>query len=366
MERVLHIPGGTLSRNNGIATFLMNIYRNLDKKKFQFDFIVFTEEQGEYEKEITELGGHIYHVVRPGLNLMKNMYQTYIAMKQHPYHIMHRHTAEAHSWTDFYIAKKAGIIHRIAHSHGTHTFKPILHKAFYWLFIKNITERLACGNAAGKWLYGDNAEFMVIKNGIETPKFKFSDKIRKERRNELTVTEDTLVLGSAGRLANPKNPFMTVRVFAALVEKYPDSRLIMLGEGDLLAQVKKLIGELDIEEKVLLPGVTSEVGSWLCAMDVGIYPSEFEGFPFSVLEAEVNGLPTIISDRISKEVDVLGTLVSMPLEKSPDMWADEILKLYRMNRQLPRDACSQAVLEAGYDIKNTAKDLEQFYERLLQ
>ena len=85
-----------------------------------------------------------------------------------------------------------------------------------------------------------------------------------------------------------------------------------------------------------------------------------------MLEAEANGLPTIISDRISKEVDVLGTLVSMPLETTPDMWADEILKLYRMDRQLPRDACSQAILGAGYDIKNTAKDLEQFYERLLQ
>lgn len=366
MERILHIPGGILNCNNGIATFLMNIYRNINREKFQFDFIVFTKDKGEYDEEIRKLGGRIYCIERPGRNLIKNMIQTYKIMKHYPYQIMHRHTAEAHCWTDFYMASKVGIPHRIAHSHGTHTFRPKSHRIFYPLMIANVTNRVACSTVAGRWLYHDNLDFLVIKNGIQTSKFLYSDRLRVKKRRELDVSDDTLILGNVGRLADPKNPLMTVKVFAALERKYPKSKLIMLGEGELRNKVEILINQLDLQDKVLLPGVSNEVVEWMCAMDVGIYPSEFEGFPFSIIEGEANGLPIIMSDRITKEVDVLRNAVAISLKKSPENWADEILHLYHTKMKLERNECAKAVSQAGYDIKNTAKDLENYYEKLLQ
>lgn len=365
MERILQIPGGTLNRNNGIATFLMNIYRNVNREKFQFDFIVFTDEKGEYDEEIIKLGGRLYHVERPGRNLIKNMIQTYKIMKQNSYHIMHRHAADALCWSDFYLAKKAGINHRIVHSHGIHTVKTKMHRFFYPLMIANITNRVACSKLSGLWLYHNNLDFYVIKNGIQTSRFLFTEKLRIEQRKELQISDNTLVLGNVGRLANPKNPLMTVKVFAALEKKYPNSKLIMLGEGDLRDKVEALVKQLNVQDKVFLPGVTSEVAKWMCAMDVGIYPSEFEGFPFSVIESEANGLPLIMSNRITNEIDVLGSIVSLSLDSPPDIWAEEILRLYQKDNALSRGEYAEIVFQAGYDIKNTVKDLENYYEKLL-
>ena len=194
----------------------------------------------------------------------------------------------------------------------------------------------------------------------------FSDKLRTEQRKSLGISDNTLLLGSVGRLANPKNPFMTVKVFAALEKKYPNCKLVILGEGDLRNQVEVLIHDLNVDDKVILPGVTSEVTKWMCAMDVGIYPSEFEGFPFSIIEGETNGLPTVMSDRITKEVDILGSIISISLKKSPDVWADAILHMYQANKTLSRGECAKIVFQAGYDIKNAARDLENYYEKLLQ
>ena len=293
------------------------------------------------------------------------MTQTYKIMKENSYHIMHRHAADALCWPDFYLAKKAGINHRIVHSHGIHTVKTKMHRFFYPLMIANITNRVACSKLAGLWLYHDNLDFYVIKNGIQTSRFLFSEKQRIEQRKELQISDNTLVLGNVGRLANPKNPLMTVKVFAALEKKYPNSKLIMLGEGDLRDVVEALINQLNVQDKVFLPGVTSEVAKWMCAMDVGIYPSEFEGFPFSVIESEANGLPIIMSNRITNEIDVLGSIVSLSLDSSPDIWAEEILRLYQKDNPLSRGEYAEINFQAGYDIKNTVKDLENYYEKLL-
>lgn len=138
----------------------------------------------------------------------------------------------------------------------------------------------------------------------------------------------------------------------------------MLGEGELEGKLKRQAQILGIEDKVLFPGVTSNVSKWLCAMDVAVYPSLFEGFPIAVLEGEASGIPTVISNEISGEIDILGNLIQLSLKEDRGVWAKVILEAYEKSNIISREKCYQQVMEAGYDIKNTVKELEEFYNKL--
>lgn len=364
MERILQITGGAMNRNDGIANFVMNIYRHIDKSKYQFDFLVIADKEGDYDREIKKLGGKIYYVEKLRKNIIKHMVQTYHAMNSKKYLAIHRHTTVSLSWPDFYIAKKAGINNRICHSHGTTCLKPVLHRLFYPLLYRNITHRLACGIEAGRWLYPEKESFLVQKNGIDTEKFQFNIKIREELRDRLGISQDTLVIGNVGRLAIQKNQTVLLDAFSEIVKRKINSVLILLGEGELEGKLKRKAQILGVENKVLFPGVTSSVSSWLCAMDVAVYPSLFEGFPIAVLESEASGIPTIISNEISDEIDILGNLIQISLSDDKYVWAEAILKVYERSNLNSREECYRQIMEAGYDIKNTVKELEEFYNKL--
>ncbi len=353
-----------MNRSDGIANFVMNVYRRIDRSKYQFDFLVMEDQPGEYDPEIEALGGRIYHADRLSSHLLRHTRQVYQLMKHENYLALHRHTAVSLSWPDFYAAKKAGVQNRICHSHGTTCTQMAMHKLFYPLFHPNITHRLACGEAAGKWLYRAGESFQVQKNGVDTERFQFDAAVRAEQRNALGADKDTLIVGSVGRLAPEKNQALLLDAFSEVRKRRENSLLILLGVGPLEEALKNQAEALGIADHVLFPGVTDDVPRWLDAMDVAVYPSLFEAFPISVLEGEASGLATVISDHIPLEVDVLGKLIQMPLEQDKSAWADAILSAYECSKTADRQSAGRQVLEAGYDIQNTAKQLEQFYDTL--
>lgn len=367
MERILHIPGcESMNRSNGINSFLMNVYRNINRDKYQFDFLVYGTEDGDYDDEIRSLGGRIYHVISPGTNLLKNARQTYCVMKKQKYHIIHRHTSVSLCWMDFFVAKLCGIKTRICHSHGSCCDKVLLHRLFYPLFIKNITDYLACGNEAGKWLYGNRRRFHVVKNGIDTRTFEFSEEKRRLLRDENGIDLDAFVIGNVGRISAQKNPFFLVDLFAELVKIKKDSICVFVGDGDLMQDVKCRIKELQLTDKVIFTGASNDVQGWLSAMDVVVYPSLYEGFPIAVLESEANGVPSILSDRIPKEVDVTGLPRWVSLSESLNQWVKEvIIQLGNHNNLLERHRYNGIVRKEGYDIRQTVKNLENYYDAIL-
>ena len=172
------------------------------------------------------------------------------------------------------------------------------------------------------------------------------------------------MVGNVGRLSIEKNQAVLLEIFSEVLRERNNSLLILLGEGELETQLKSQAKKLGIADKVLFPGVSSDVNKWLCAMDIVVYPSLFEGFPISVLEGEASGLPVIISKEITMEIDILGTLFSLDLEQDKHVWAKAILNEYEKSKGTPRKEYSCKIRVAGYDIKNTAKELEAFYDKL--
>jgi len=366
--RILHVLG-RLNRG-GAETMILNLYRSIDRSKVQFDFMVHTIDRCDYEDEILEMGGKIYCIPRYlGENHFQYKKAWNMFLKSHTeYKIIHGHLRSTAS-IYMRIAKKHGRV-TIAHSHSTASRGNKLEQ-----FVKNILQLpirysadylFACSDEAGRWLYGERAtkgvNYMVIKNAIDIDKHVFDEVNRKKIRKELEV-QNKFVVGHVGSFTYPKNHKFLVNVFHEVQKKNKNAILLLIGDGELRTQIQNQILDLGLKKKVILTGVVSNVNEYLQAMDMFVFPSIFEGLPVTVIEAQATGLPCIISDRITKEVNISTLVKSISLNASEELWAETIIN-YQSN--VNRHDMYQDVVKAGYDIETSRLWLEEFYIREYQ
>ena len=224
----------------GLETMLMNYYRNIDRDKIQFDFLTHRPNRSDYDDEIESLGGKMYYAPR----LYPQNYPEYFKwMKrffaEHPeYKIVHSHI-DAMSYLPLKAAKTANIPVRIAHSHNTSIdkdFKYLLKQYFRSKITSVATDYCACGQEAGKFLFGDE-KFSFIPNAIEVDKFLYNEKIRAEKRQELDI-QNQFVVGHIGRLSYQKNHKLLIKIFDELQRKLPESLLLLVGVGEKEEEIR--------------------------------------------------------------------------------------------------------------------------------
>lgn len=368
MIRVLHVV--TIMNRNGLENRIMDIYRNIDKTKIQFDFLTHRTEKGQFDDEIKILGGKIYYM--PALNplkfiqYMRRMYQFFCKHKE--YKIVHSHVNTISTWV-LLAAKKAGVTIRIAHSRtwGMEKNWKSLFKWFSKMFI-NIptTHKFACSKQAGKWLFGKKGieppkYFKVIPNSIEIEKFTFDKGIRQSIRKKLMLQDSQLAFVNVARFVPQKNHLFLLHIFKEILKLKPNAKLFLIGNGELENKIKRKCEKLNIEKEVILLGVKENVGEYLNAMDFFIFPSCFEGFGTVVIEAQCNGLKVLASDNIPKETKVTDIVDFMSIKKKPDEWAKNIINMLQEDNLTDRKEYSRLIKEAGYDIKDTYSFLEEFY-----
>lgn len=358
--RILHV---VVNMNRGGAeTLLMNLYRNIDRSTIQFDFL--TCKEGVFDKEITDLGGKIHripYVSEVGHSRYLKVLDTFF--QSHHYNIVHSHMDKMSGFV-LRAAKKAGVPVRIAHSHNTQSeggTAAKLYKSYSGSLIRSSANQLfACSNDAAKWLFGSKAsKALVLKNGIECDKFKFSKSVRKSVREELGINDDTLVVGHVGRFNHQKNHTYLLNVFAELSKRVPKAVLLLIGDGVLKDNIEEKIKSLNLVEKVVLLGVRGDIHQLLQAFDVFAFPSKHEGLPVTLIEAQAAGLPCIISETITKEVDMeIGLVEYVPLSQKI-LWIEKITGVKKS-----RKTVTKALAIKGYDIRKTVRFLEGYYIRL--
>lgn len=365
MIRVLHVV--TIMNRNGLENRIMDIYRNIDRNKVQFDFLVQRKEKGMFDDEIKRLGGKIFYFQKPSpvkfisyINGLNKFFK-----KNNDYKIVHSHINTFSTWI-LMVAKRNDIPIRIAHSRtwGMEKSWKSLFKIVSKLFI-NIptTHKFACSKQAGEWLFGKKGiekpnYFRVIPNSIIIEKFSYKPEIRKQIRNKLGLKETTKAYVHVGRFVPQKNHEFLLKVFKQLTLLDNDSVLYLFGEGELESMIILWAKQLNIFDKIKLMGNVSNVGDYLNAMDSFIFPSIFEGFGTVVIEAQCSGLPVLASDSIPYETKVSNLQEFMSLNDSELLWAN---KLYDMTVNNNRRDHSLEIKQAGYDIKDTYKSLEKFY-----
>lgn len=355
-ENVMMDPGG-------IETQLMRIYRNIDRSKVQFDFLLHRTQAGAYDAEIRALGGRIYYAEPFNPFCYSAYYGSMLKFfKAHPeYKIMIAHTELALG--PLMCAKKAGIPMRICYSHnGQFAFS--LKRCFMdfeTLFLKKYcTDRFAVSKLAARYTFGEKAvndgSVRIIQNGIHVEDFVFDQTIREKKRKELGM-ENNLIFGHVGRFMVQKNHMFLLETFAKIHALRPESRLILIGEGRLEEKIRRKTEDLGITCAVTFLGQRSDVNKWMQAMDVLLLPSLWEGFPNVAIEAQASALPVYLSDKVTEEAAFTPYCHRLPLRH--DLWAKRILG--DLSHPLPRVDMSQAMGQQGCDVRATAKWYEKFY-----
>lgn len=362
--RVLQVIGG-LNRG-GAESMLVNLYKAIDKSKVQFDFIIHDANQNAYVKDIEALGGKIYvfpQFAFKNIGAYKKHWKEFL--KNHPeYKIIHSHV-RSYAIVFVRIAKKLGL-RTIVHSHSTSngSGKKALIKNLMQLPLRKECDYLfACSKISGQWLFGEKAvtapNYKMIKNAIDTNKYKVESSVRDEYRREF-CGENKTVYGHVGRLSVPKNHRFLLEVFKKIVTKDPNSLLLIVGQGEIQNQIEGWISELELKDNVIMTGVRGDIPEVLSAMDVFLFPSLWEGLPVTVVEAQAAGLPCLVSDKVTDEVKVSDAVTYLPIDKGIDCWVSNALNLKGKRFDVISD-----IKKAGFDVSESAKELEIFYKGII-
>lgn len=360
--RVLHVVGKM--HRGGIETLLMNIYRRIDRNKIQFDFLCFTREEGYYDKEIYELGGRIFYAVSRRENIKKNKRDIYDILIAHPeIEILQLHMSSCSYITPLFVAKKAGVRVRIAHSHNTKcagVFRNLTHFINKHRLKLCATDFFACSNAAGEWMFPSKSwkNGKVINNGIESSLYSFNLHKRIQMKKILGI-DNVFVIGYVGRFEEQKNMLFTCEIFKTLCARYDDINLLLVGEGSLHKEMNEFLKKAKLMDRVIYTGVVENVQDYLQAMDIFVLPSLFEGLGIVAVEAQASGLNTLLSDKVPVEAFVTSLAHALPIDKGPKPWADMIEKL--RNKNSDRENTREQIIKAGYDITESTKVLEDYY-----
>lgn len=356
MVRVLNVV--TSLGYAGVETVIMNYYRHIDTNIVQFDFAITAASKQRFEDEIIVKGGVIHRLPPRSKKPLHYMKELEKIVADNKYKIVHIHKNSASMAMHAFAARSGGATKIIGHSHNTRCDVMWQHYMFRYFVNGLLTDRFACSEEAGKWIFGKHP-FKVINNAVDTERFKYSTEARKHIRSEIGLT-DEIAVGFVGRLMEQKNIVRLIDIFYEITRIVDNTALIVVGNGPLNCELENRIRELCIENKVKRLGIRNDVNEIYSAMDVFLLPSLYEGLPVVLVEAQATGLPCVISERVPK-IDIDGLVETISLEQDNAFWAQRVLDFLSQNKDF-RKSRKKEVAAAMYDINVEVEKLQAFYE----
>lgn len=361
MFRVLHVMAGADA--GGISTVVLNYYRYLNRDKIHFDIAVTTDAVGQNGERFKQLGSKIYFLPLKSNGLKAFENALYDLLIKERFDAVHIHENET-SYIALRVAKKAGIPCRVAHSHTSSpyvSFKSELRRlSGCWLNYHYATKVIGCGKLAGERVFGKinmkRPKALVLPNAIETEKFTFNPQIRNAVRKQLDV-EQKLVFGMVGRLSEEKNYFFAIELLKKLHNEFPNSVLLIAGNGPEEEKIRSEINKSNMKDCVRLLGRRGDVERLYQAFDIFLLPSLHEGFPVAAVEAMASGLPVLMSNTITDELKFGSAVRYLPLSDM-ELWVKAVMEFSADNF---REKRTDEIKENGLDIKKTAEILEKIY-----
>lgn len=362
---------------SGIESYLIEAYREVDRSRFQFDFLFRYESPfvgHPFEREVLDAGGRISSLgIAEGDNVLRKQFKEtrrlWRALRSGRYdYVEINMTSTFMCLQAAAIARVCGAKARIIHAHDAvkheNRLKRILKSPATPLVRQIATDRWACSEDAARYLFGNKpveaGRWELVKNAIEADRFDFDEDARRQVRSDLGLTE-SFVVGMVGRFTAQKNHARALQIFAELLAKCPNARLVLVGGGELLEETVALAEGLGVTRSVDFLGSRSDLPSIYSAFDVLLAPSNHEGFPFVALEAQASGLPIVASDSFPAETNIIGNVTRLLLTDDDSKWARSLLATNAVQRVGGADA----VKAAGYDRSMTGPRLNALYESVL-
>ncbi|MCX8074605.1 MAG: glycosyltransferase [Clostridia bacterium] len=363
--------------HGGIETYIINLFKNLDNSKFNFTIMCSQKLTDRYDNEVQSRGSKIVVTLQkiyksPILRTINNFYAFYKTIKKMDCDILHLNVCNSVTMAYGCIAKKCGVKNVIFHSHSSNIsnnariLKLIAHKIFKLIFEKYGTCYIACSDLAAKWLYSENIirqnKVKILNNPVDFSKFKYDETLRENIRHELGL-ENKFVIGNIGRFNKEKNHIFLINVFEEILKINDNSILFLVGQGELKANIEKLVSEKKISDKVIFYGVTEDIYICYLVMDVFVLTSHFEGNPITAMEAQSYGLKCFLSSSITRQADITNSIEMISLNKSPEYWAYEILK---HSDNYNRSYIYNKIKIDDYNINNVTNKMQEIYSNLMK
>ena len=356
MIKVLQIIGNM--DIGGMESMLMNYYRNMDRDKIQFDFLIFNKNKCVYEDEIERLGGRIYRITPLRKSIIKNRSEMKRFFKNHHYETIETHQGVACLFT-LRLAKKYHTKNIIVHNHGIHKkYKSGIFNLFRKWYIlpyieRNATAFFACSKSVLSDLFSRNIirqkRYHIINNAVDVERFAFDNKERNIQRKRMKV-DKKFVIGHVGNFTYPKNQIFIVEI----ARQMPELLFVLVGSGEYYDSCKK-----DAPENVLFYGQSEEVDSLMQMFDLFVLPSLWEGLPLVAIEAQVAGLPVLLSGVVSREAVISKEVEYLPLDIKS--WVKGIERYANNAGDRVRQSCAGEAKKKGFDCKTEAKRLGKLY-----
>ena len=374
MKKVLQVV--SVPHRGGAETMIMNVLRQTDHDKIQYDFISHTPNKSDYDEEINSYGGKVIHIPSLGtigiIRYIKKIME--INSKYGPYDIIHSHT-NLQSAAVMLAAKLCNIKIRITHSHNTNwgmsssVFSKLLIKLAQISIKIFSTEYFACGKEAAIAMYGEKDykknKVKIIQNGIDIDEFIQATKhknIRNKLRKEMNINEKSIVIGHIGRYHHQKNHEFIIELGKKLKKDKLDFRILLVGTGDKFQDINKQISKEGLQSEVLQLGSRSDTPELYSVFDLFILPSRYEGLPLVMIEAQSSGKQCLVSDKISTESDMgLGLVEFLPIDRGAEPWLNAIKEKSFEGTTRSFYEIEQKISNRGFSSKTNAKILHEIY-----
>lgn len=349
----------------GAETLIQNLLEKIDYENNQIEFVIQT-------KSINNLAiENIINKKKIVINYITSFYEnplkSYLDLKKliklGNYELIHIHVNSLINITPVILSARSGmgiLIHSHSSSNaGGGMLGRIIHNINKVIISKYDTINLACSDDAGIWMFG-KLKYDIIYNGIDINKYKYSNDFRREIRNKYGIGDDEIVIGHVGRFVQAKNHKFLLDCVSEYCKQNKSIKLLLVGKGQLEEDVKSQITKLNITNNVILAGETMDVYKYYSAFDIMVFPSIYEGLPFSLIEAQAAGLPIIASNVISTQVDITGLVTFLSLNESTKTWNESISRILKIH--IDRMCYNTRMKNSAFDINNTVKRIGQIYE----
>lgn len=356
--------------SGGIESFLNNILLHMNLQGMAVDIVTACLKDSVFTAGLEARGVHFYELSGHQRNMPRNHRMFRDLLRERKYDVVHLNLFQGLALYYAHIAKQEGVPVRIVHSHGaglrnsrTKKLKLLLHAFGQQCWSADATDFWACSTAAARFLFGEQmaaCPLSIIPNGIDTEQFRFDEKIRSISRQDLGVDSSSLLIGSVGRLSQEKNQAFLLDIFSKVIKHQPNSKLILVGDGEQRDQLKEKAHQLNIADDVIFYGATQDVPALLCTMDLFVFPSHFEGLGIAAVEAQAAGLPVLCSEGIPNETHLTDWINALALHTGPEAWAEKALDM--MAKKIDRTRGAEAVKAAGFDVQDVAREIEQKYK----
>ena len=363
--KIAHIVGKLKAA--GVESVVFSYLRAMDREGLEIDVLYDADSTVKPPKDLEDSGIR-FIMIPPYQSLIKYSKEIKRLCRENRYDIVHSHINSLSGFS-LRAAKRGGVKFRNAHNHTSSSKadgkRNIVKLALRPLTRLYATDYAACSENAGRWMFGDKAfdagKVKVFNNAINTEKYKFDVTAREDIRRRYSAENDFVIL-HIGRFVTQKNHHYVIEIFKEFQKQKPDSKLLLVGDGKLLDEIKELTLSYGLSDKVVFCGVVNDAERYYSAGDAFILPSFYEGLPVVAVEAEASGIPCFMSDNFTKECAVTSHVKFLSLSDGAKKWADEIAA----TENYDRTSDNLVMKNSKFNISTCAKDMREYYFEIVK